>query len=112
MAAFEVNKLLESFEELDSCISTTKAVLDRKPGVPQELLARVNQYSEIVSKQKELTAKLKDHISKQNWSEVSRHVRLINGLSAMIREDAQAILGKLSSSDSEESGSINEELIC
>lgn len=87
-----VNKLLESFDELERCIEMTKDVLAQKEGVPQDVLARVNQYSDIVAKQRTLAVDLRDHLSLQNWEEVGRHVRLINGLSTMIRDDAQAIL--------------------
>jgi hypothetical protein len=87
-----VDKLLESFDELDRCIAVTKEVLGNKKGVPEDVVSRVDQYSDIVSKQRSLAEELRSHISGQNWSEVARHVKLINGLSTMIRDDAQAIL--------------------
>jgi hypothetical protein len=92
MSVALVQKLLSSFDELERCITVTKEVLATKSGVPADVISRVNQYSEIVAKQRLLAGELKRHISEQNWSEVSRHVRLINGLSTMIRDDAQAIL--------------------
>jgi len=87
-----IDKLLQSFEELDQCISVTKQVLSEKDGVPKEVLDRVGQYPSIVNKQRDLASNLRSYISSQNWEEVARHVKLINGLSAMIRDDAQAIL--------------------
>lgn len=87
-----VNKLLESFDELERCIDMTKGVLSTKDGVPIDIMERVNQYSDIVKKQRKLAIELRDHIIVQNWDEVGRHVKLINGLSSMIRDDAQAIL--------------------
>lgn len=87
-----VNKLLESFDELERCINMTRGVLAEKEGVPKDVIDRVNQYSQIVTKQRLLAQDLKTHLSEQNWEEVSRHVRLINGLSSMIRDDAQQIL--------------------
>lgn len=87
-----VEKLLTSFDELDDCISVTKQVLNRKADVPSDVIKRVDQYTDIVNRQRDLADKLKQHIEDQNWIEVSRHVKLINGLSAMIREDARAIL--------------------
>ena len=92
MSVALVNKLLESFEELDNCIAVTKEVLDRKASVPADVVERVDQYSEIVAKQRSLTFQLRKHIDGQDWFQVARHVRLINGLSSMIREDAKAIL--------------------
>jgi hypothetical protein len=87
-----VDKLLESFDELERCISVTREVLAQKQGVPIDVIARVDQYSEIVAKQRGLALNLRAHLTTQNWEEVGRHVRLINGLSSMIRDDAQAIL--------------------
>lgn len=87
-----VSKLIQSFDELDRCISLTKDVLAKKNGVPESIIQRVNQYSEIVSKQRILAQKLQSYLTIQDWEEVGRHVRLINGLSSMIRDDAQAIL--------------------
>ncbi|HQH26025.1 MAG TPA: hypothetical protein PLP17_01400 [Oligoflexia bacterium] len=87
-----IDKLLESFDQLEQCISVTREVLAQKEGVPVDVLSRVNQYSEIVSRQRGLAEELRAHLTSQNWEEVGRHVRLINGLSTMIRDDAQAIL--------------------
>ena len=92
MSELLVNKLLESFDELDRCISVTQQVLSSREEVPSDVIRRVNQYSEIVAKQRLLAVELKRFLADQNWDEVARHVRLINGLSGMIRDDAQAIL--------------------
>lgn len=87
-----VGKLLESFEELDRCINHTRGVLSQKQGISEDVLSRVEQYAQIVNKQKTLASELKNYIELQNWEQVTRHVRLINGLSSMIRDDARAIL--------------------
>lgn len=87
-----VDKLLKSFDDLDRCITVTRDVLTTKQGVPQDVVQRVNQYADIVRKQRDLAVSLRSHLTTQNWEEVTRHVRLINGLSSMIRDDAQAIL--------------------
>ncbi len=87
-----VDKLLKSFDDLDRCITVTRDVLTTKQGVPEDVVQRVNQYADIVRKQRDLALSLRSHLSTQNWEEVTRHVRLINGLSSMIRDDAQAIL--------------------
>ncbi len=99
-----VDKLLESFDELDACILHTRTVLSNKRGVPASVLSRVEQYSEIVVKQRTLAEDLKIHLSNQNWLEVSRHVKLINALSGMIRDDAQAILSGTYSNAEEMTG--------
>ena len=106
MSAALVNKLLESFNELERCIKLTQDVLAQKRGVPTEVLNRVAQYSSIVEKQRSLASDLRDFISTQNWEEVARHVRLINGLSAMIRDDAQSILCGAIDKPADDKGSV------
>ena len=87
-----VTKLVESFDDLDRCIAMTKEVLSQRAGVPEDVYERISQYSGIVLKQRTLTEDLKEYLKSENWAEVTRHVKLINGLSSMIRDDAQAIL--------------------
>lgn len=87
-----VNKLVQSFDDLENCIEVTKQVLRQKQGVPADVVSRVNQYSEVVAKQRLMAADLQYHLDQQDWEEVGRHIKIINGLSSMIREDAQAIL--------------------
>ena len=87
-----VSKLMESFDDLDRCIEMTKEVLAQKENVPADVINRVDQYSDVVVKQRLLAESLKEYINQENWDEVTRHVKIINGLSAMIRDDAQSIL--------------------
>ena len=87
-----IDKLLESFQKLEECISVTQTVLREKPGIPKEVVCRIEQYSEIVDKQRSLATALRTHLTNRDWKEVSRHVRLINALSSMIRDDAKEIL--------------------
>lgn len=91
-SAVFVDKLHKSFDKLEHCISVTEDVLQRRSEVPAEVLCRIKQYNEIVTKQRNLANELKSHLDSQNWAEVTRHVKLINGLSALIREDAQELL--------------------
>ena len=44
------------------------------------------------------SAALAGHLKLQNWPEVARHVKIISGLSAMIRDDAAEILAENGSS--------------
>ncbi len=92
MSELLIGKLLDSFNELEKCIVYTKDVLSKKDGVSDDVLSRVNNYFEIVNKQRALTEELREHMKSQNWDEVTRHIKIINGLSSMIKEDAQAIL--------------------
>ena len=92
MSSVLVEKLVKSFDELERCIKLTLDVFEQRDGVPEDVVARVKQYNAIVAKQRELATELERHIDAQNWKEVARLVRVINGLSGMIRDDAQSIL--------------------
>lgn len=87
-----VDRLLSSFDELDRSISLTRESLSAKPGVPQDVLTRLNHYGEMVAKQRKMAEELRQQIELGKWDDVARNVKLINGLSAMIREDAHQIL--------------------
>jgi hypothetical protein len=91
-----VERLFTSFNELEQAIHSAKATLAKRGAVPREILERIESYDGILVKQRRLASELCRHIDAGNWDEVGRHVSLINGLSAMIRDDARAILSALS----------------
>jgi len=91
-----IDRLFSSFTDLEQAIESAKVTLAKKETVPPEILERLRSYDGILAKQRELASTLCDHINKGDWDEVSRYVGLINGLSAMIRDDARAILTSLS----------------
>jgi hypothetical protein len=90
-----INRLFQSFEDLERAIVSARKTLEAKDEIPKEVVARLDSYDGILSKQKNLANELCRHISVGNWDEVTRLVGLINGLSAMIRDDAWAILSSL-----------------
>lgn len=103
-----IEKLFTSFSDLEQAINSAKATLAKKESVPQDILERLESYDGILEKQRNLATALCGHIASENWSEVTRHVSLINGLSAMIRDDARAILSSLSvESRSDEDSDLN-----
>ncbi len=91
-----LDRLFSSFHELETAIGSAKETLARRGGVPAEVIKRLDSYDGILAKQRNLAAILCEHITSGNWDEVNRHVNLINGLSALIRDDARAILSALS----------------
>ena len=99
-----IERLYASFTDLESAIESAKRTLAKKESVPQEILQRLNSYDSILAKQRNLASTLCRHINNGDWDEVTRHVSIINGLSAMIRDDARSILSALStdSQDTEE----------
>ena len=87
-----ISRLFESFNELERAIVSARQTLEKKSEPPKEILARIANYEGILEKQRTLATALCGHSSLGNWDEVARHVKLINGLSAMIRDDAREIL--------------------
>ena len=91
-----IDKLFSSFADLEKAIESAKDTLKKRDSVPHEIIDRLNSYDGILEKQRKLANELCGFISQGDWNAVSRHVSLINGLSAMIRDDARSILGALS----------------
>lgn len=96
-----IDRLYNSFQELEHAIEGAKKTLETRENVPAEIMERLNSYDGILEKQRNLANDLVGHMEKENWKEVTRHVSLINGLSAMIRDDAKAILQSLSGQQEE-----------
>jgi hypothetical protein len=94
-----IDRLYASFGDLEKAIDSAKATLAKRESIPTEIVERLNSYDGILVKQRALAATLCEHINKGEWDEVTRYVGLINGLSALIRDDARAILGSLSGND-------------
>ena len=90
-----INRLFSSFTELEQAIAGARETLAEKESVPDHVIERLASYDGILAKQRQLATKLCDSINAGDWDEVSRQVGLINGLSAMIRDDARAILSSL-----------------
>ncbi|MCB0324222.1 MAG: hypothetical protein KDD69_11645 [Bdellovibrionales bacterium] len=92
MKKIVIKRLFQSFVELDRAIASAKAALLSREDRPNELLERIKTYEQILDKQRSLATSLCGHASLGNWNEVARHIKLINGLSFMIRDDAREIL--------------------
>jgi hypothetical protein len=94
-----IERLFSSFTELESAITKARATLQARDTVSPTVVRRLESYDTILSKQRALAVALCEAIAKKDWDEVTRHVTLINGLSAMIRDDAQAILHAISANN-------------
>ena len=87
-----IERLFASFTELESAITKARNTFKSRASVPDNVVRRLESYDTILAKQRSLAVSLCEAISQKNWEEVNRNVSLINGLSAMIRDDARAIL--------------------
>ncbi len=91
-----IERLFASFTELEGAINKARYTLKTRDVVPDGVVRRLESYDTILAKQRSLAVALCESIAQKNWDEVNRQVSLINGLSAMIRDDAKAILEALS----------------
>jgi len=91
-----IERLFSSFTELEGAIGKARQTLKTRDTVAPSVVRRLESYDTILAKQRALAVALCEAIAKKNWDEVTRHVTLINGLSAMIRDDAKAILQAIS----------------
>jgi hypothetical protein len=96
MEANIIERLFASFTELETAITKARGTLKTRESIPDGVVRRLESYDSILVKQRSLAVALCESIAQKNWDEVNRHVTLINGLSAMIRDDAKAILEALS----------------
>ncbi len=96
-----IDKLFTSFTDLETAIMSAKTSLSKKQNIPQGIMDRIQSYDGILAKQRTLASNLCEYMTNGNWDEVGRHVSLINGLSALIRDDAKAILSALSGETAE-----------
>lgn len=87
-----MKKLFRSFEELEQSLEIAKKSLAAKDPIPLEVIRRINTYEDILLKQRTLAKKLCQSMVAGDWEQVARHVRLINGFSSMLQEDAAALV--------------------
>ena len=94
-----IEKLFASFTELEGAITKARSTFKTRESVPEGVVRRLESYDTILAKQRNLAVALCEAIASKDWDEVTRHVTLINGLSAMIRDDAKAILTAISTNE-------------
>jgi hypothetical protein len=103
-----IERLFASFTELEGAITKARQTFKSRQTVPTSVLKRLESYDTILAKQRALAVSLCEAISRKNWDEVNRNVGLINGLSAMIRDDAKAILAAVANTGEHEQVELDE----
>jgi hypothetical protein len=98
-----IERLFASFSELEGAINKARATFKTRTSIPDSVVKRLESYDTILAKQRSLAVSLCEAIARKNWDEVNRTVGLINGLSAMIRDDAKAILTAVSAPEQSDS---------
>ena len=87
-----VKKLFDSLAELEGAVSLAKKSFASNEPQNDEVVERIRYYEEVLLKQKKLAKALCEFITSENWGEVTRHIRLINGLSSLIHNDARELV--------------------
>ena len=90
-----IERLFASFTELETAIQKAKNTFEARESIPESVVKRLASYDSILAKQRSLATSLCEAVAEKNWDEVNRNVTLINSLSAMIRDDARAILSSV-----------------
>jgi hypothetical protein len=103
-----IERLFASFSELEGAINKARATFKTRASIPDSVVKRLESYDTILAKQRSLAVSLCEAIARKNWDEVNRNVGLINGLSAMIRDDAKAILAAVSAPEQTEASESDE----
>jgi len=80
---------------LGRAIGLAKQSVEARANPSKDVLKRINYYEEILNKQRRLAETMCDYIKQDKWDEVTRHVKLINGLSSMIHEDARELVAQI-----------------
>jgi hypothetical protein len=91
-----VERLFTSFGDLEKAIAGAREALLKSGSTHKSVFERLESYSGILTNQRRLTNELAEHLKKSDQLQVSRTVAIINGLSAMIIEDARDILAGIS----------------
>ena len=87
-----ISRIFESFHELERALVVARQTLEHYEAPDQKVIERLNQYEQILEKQRSLATALCGYASLNDWDQVARHVKLINGLSTMIRDDAKELV--------------------
>ena len=95
MQKIVIDRLFRSFDELETAITSARRALERLDKDNTDIIKRMNSYQQMLTKQRYLANELCDHAGSGKWEEVDRHIKLINGLSLMIRDDAREIVARL-----------------
>ena len=96
-----IGRLFASFTDLEKAIHSAKETLAARSELKGPIIDRLRSYDGILAKQRGLANELCGLMAEGDWEKVARHVNLINSLSAMIRDDAKAILQSLSKDEVE-----------
>jgi hypothetical protein len=94
-----IGRLLNSFQILGDAINNARENLTARANIRQEVLQRLDSYTDLLKKQRDVAHDLEPLIAQGQWQDVSQKIALINGLLDMIRTDARDVLASLAGTD-------------
>ncbi len=95
ITAATIAKISYSINELETAVNTARKIIFTINEMPFEkeiiaTLARFDEYEKVIKKQRKLFAQLCTCYSKREIREMNQLIKIIGGLSAMIREDVMS----------------------
>jgi hypothetical protein len=90
-----LDRLFESFGELERALRAARLSFAKREGAIPHILSRLENYEQVLVKQRALAQDLVKHVADENWQEVERLIRLINSYSLFIRDDAKEVVGEM-----------------
>lgn len=97
-----LNRLRESINVLEKSIEGALTSLDSNKKISPDVKERLTRYKTLVATQRGLTDELEVRIKNDEFDN-KRHIDLINGISEMIKLDAQSIFHELSGDETSNS---------
>jgi CHASE3 domain sensor protein len=94
---------------LEQSIHAAHRALANRIDARPELEERLRQYEAMLMAQRRAADELEDAMKQESWDAVERCIRIINGISTMLRDDAREVVALLTG---EEPASPEVELFC
>ena len=88
-----IDRLMNSFMKLERAVDTAKQIASQRGDHTQHVVDKLEKYQSILTKQRSLAIELCASVAMKDWPAANRHLRVINALSTMIRDDASALVG-------------------
>jgi len=81
-------RVFNSFNALDDALQKAKDIVQAEEMSHPALMLRIEKYEEILNKQREVAESLRQHMKSKNWAAVRKEMKVMSGLSILMREDA------------------------
>jgi hypothetical protein len=97
-----IQKLRHSLDNLEHSVQTAKMAICKQTIIPTDVLKRILNYEEVICKQRILVDKLIVLLETGKATDAVHLIKVINGLSSMIFDDANELINRFLVSDEKE----------